>query len=345
MCLLPPRPLRPRTAERTQPRETAPASASSAALPSAVRSRGDRASPRGHRGREREDPEPPPRRAVAVGTIAAELGRHHDTIERVLTLSGLPVTKQLPRPRLLDAYLPFIAATLAKHPRLRASRLWAMVRERGCAGSRSGFRAVISRLRPRRPAEAFLRRSVLAGQEAQVDWAHFGKLTVVPAQRDLRAFVMVLSYSRFRFLRFSLRAAMPSFLRGQVESFRFFGAVPRIVLYDNLKSAVLEREGDAVRFHPTLLAIAGHYRFEPQACAPYRPNEKGRERPLLGRARPEWSARSRTSATTSSRRVTSRRSPTSTWRRWRGAARSPSSGRSRTRRTRRWPRPSPRTRR
>jgi transposase len=211
-----------------------------------------------------------------VGTIATELGRHHDTIERVLAQSGLPVTKQSPRPRLVDAYVPFIAATLAKHPRLRASRLWAMVRQRGYAGSRSGFRAVISRLRPRRPTEAFLRRSVLAGQEAQVDWAHFGKLTVGRAQRDLCAFVMVLSYSRFRFLRFSLRAAMPSFLRGHVESFRFFGAVPRVILYDNLKSAVLEREGDAVRFHPTLLAISGHYRFEPRACAPYRPNEKGR---------------------------------------------------------------------
>jgi len=69
---------------------------------------------------------------------------------------------------------------------------------------------------------------------------------------------------------------MPSFLRGHVEAFRFFGAVPRIILYDNLKSAVLEREGDAVRFHPTPLELAGHYRFEPRACAPYRPNEKGR---------------------------------------------------------------------
>ncbi len=211
-----------------------------------------------------------------VGTIAAELGRHHDTVERVLAQSGLPVTKQSPRARLVDDYLTFIQATLAKHPRLRASRLWAMVRERGYVGSKSGFRAVISRLRPRRHAEAFLRRSVLAGQEGQVDWAHFGKLGVGRAQRDLWAFVMVLSYSRYRFLRFSLRAAMPSFLRGHVESFRFFGAVPRVILYDNLKSAVLEREGDAVRFHPTMLALSGHYRFEPRACAPYRPNEKGR---------------------------------------------------------------------
>lgn len=75
---------------------------------------------------------------------------------------------------------------------------------------------------------------------------------------------------------FAMRAAMPSFRRGHVEAFRYFGACPRVILYDNVKSAVLEREGDAVRFHPTLLALAGHYRFEPRACAPYRPNEKGR---------------------------------------------------------------------
>ena len=211
-----------------------------------------------------------------VGTIATQLERHHDTVERVLMQSGLPVTKQSTRARLVDPYLPYIQEQLTKFPRLRASRLWWMVKKRGYTGSKSAFRAIVSRLRPRRHAEAYLRRSVLAGQEAQVDWAHFGKLTVGRAQRDLWAFVMVLSYSRLRFVRFSLRAAMPSFLRGHVESFRFFTAVPRVILYDNLKSAVLEREGDAVRFHPTLLALAGHYRFEPRACAPYRPNEKGR---------------------------------------------------------------------
>ncbi len=143
-----------------------------------------------------------------VGTIAAELGRHHDTIELVLAQSGLPVTKQSPRPRLVDDYLPFIQSTLEKHPRLRASRLWAMVRQRGYSGSKSGFRAIISRLRPRRHAEAFLRRSVLAGQEGQVDWAHFGKLTIGRAVRTLWAFVMVLSYSRRIFLRFFPGAAM-----------------------------------------------------------------------------------------------------------------------------------------
>lgn len=211
-----------------------------------------------------------------VGTIASELGRHHDTVERVLAHGGLPITKQVQRARLVDPYIPFIQATLAKHPRLRASRLWAMVVARGYTGSKSGFRAIVSRMRPRRPVDAFVRRKVLPGEEAQVDWAHFGKITIGRAERLLFAFVMVLAFSRMRFVHFAMRAAMPSFLRGHVEAFRFFGGAPRVILYDNLKSAVLEREGDAVRFHPTLLALAGHYRFEPRACAPYRPNEKGR---------------------------------------------------------------------
>ena len=43
--------------------------------------------------------------------------------------------------------------------------------------------------------------------------------------------------------------------------------VPRVWLHDNLKSAVLERQGDAIHFHPTLLAFAGHYGYGPRSVA------------------------------------------------------------------------------
>jgi hypothetical protein len=90
-----------------------------------------------------------------IGTIAAELGRHHDTVEGVLADAGLPVQKVTTRPRLVDPFIPFLQETLAKHPRLRASRLWSMAKARGYTGSKSGFRAIVSRLRPRPAAEAF----------------------------------------------------------------------------------------------------------------------------------------------------------------------------------------------
>ena len=210
-----------------------------------------------------------------VGTIARQLGLHHSTVTRVLTAGGEPVAR-VERPSLIDPFVPFVLATLERFPRLPASRLYAMVRERGYPGSPSHFRHQVARLRPKPAAEAYLRLRTLPGEQAQVDWAHFGEITIGRARRRLLAFVMVLSWSRWLFVRFFVDQRMASFLRGHVEAFGAFHGVPRVALYDNLKSVVLERQGEAVRFHPTILALARHYCFQPRPAAPARGNEKGR---------------------------------------------------------------------
>jgi len=212
-----------------------------------------------------------------IGTIARELGLHHTTVRRVLAQAGVPVQAHAkPRSSLLDPYLPFVREVLEKYPRLHASRLYAMVKERGYPGGPDHFRHLVALHRPRPPAEAYLRLRTLPGEQAQVDWGAFGKLTVGRAERRLSAFVMVLSWSRAIFLRFFLDQQMASFLRGHVEAFEAFAGCVRVVLYDNLRSAVLERVGDAIRLHPELLALATHYRFEPRPVAIARGNEKGR---------------------------------------------------------------------
>jgi transposase len=211
-----------------------------------------------------------------VGTIARQLNVHHGAVARVLAQAGLPRTVHRPRASRIDPFLPFLIETLTKFPALTASRLYAMVKERGYRGSADHFRHLISCHRPRPPAEAYMRLRTLPGEQSQVDWAHFGHLTIGRARRPLMAFVMVASYSRQIFLRFFLDARMENFLRGHVAAFTAWGGVPRVLLYDNLRSAVLERRHDAIRFHPTLLAFAGHYRYEPRPVAICRGNEKGR---------------------------------------------------------------------
>lgn len=211
-----------------------------------------------------------------IGTIARELGLHHTTVRGVLVQCGVPEATASRRPRKVDPYVPFILEQLGRHPELRASRLFHMVKERGYDGRPDHFRGVIARLRPRRPAEAFLRLRTLPGEQGQVDWGHFGVVQVGQAQRKLYGFVLVLSWSRRIFLRFGYDIGMAGFVRGHVAAFAELGGVPRVLLYDNLKSAVLERIGDAIRFHPTLLELAGHYQFEPRPVAPARGNEKGR---------------------------------------------------------------------
>ena len=83
-----------------------------------------------------------------------------------------------------------------------------------------------------------------------------------------------LGYSRQIFLQFCFGNAMANFLRGHVAAFASFTGVPRVLLYDNLKSAVLERVGQAIHFNPTLLDLAAHYRFAPRPVAVARGNEK-----------------------------------------------------------------------
>src|SRR5689334_1884427 len=211
-----------------------------------------------------------------VGTIAGQLRVHHTTVSRVLMQAGLPRILRQPKRSKADPFLPFIRQTLEKFPTLTASRLYAMVRERGYTGRPDHFRWIVACHRPRPKAEAYLRLSTLPGEQAQVDWGHFGHLLIGRARRPLMAFVMVLSYSRRIFLRFFLDARMENFLRGHVAAFTAWQGLPRVILYDNLKSAVLERHGDAIRFHPTLLDFAGHYRYEPRPVAVARGNEKGR---------------------------------------------------------------------
>jgi hypothetical protein len=109
-----------------------------------------------------------------------------------------------------------------------------------------------------------------------VDWGHFGHIEIGKAKRPLMAFVMVLSYSRKIFLRFYLNAQMSNFLRGHVAAFDAFGGIPKVLLYDNLKSAVQQRVGDAIQFNPEILKFAAHYRYEPRPVAVARGNEKGR---------------------------------------------------------------------
>ena len=78
---------------------------------------------------------------------------------------------------------------------------------------------------------------------------------------------MVLSYSRHLFLRFYFGASMSYFVRAHVDAFAYFDSVPRVLLYDNLRSAVLECSRDAIHFHPRLVELAAFYRFQPRPVA------------------------------------------------------------------------------
>jgi transposase len=223
-------------------------------------------------------------------TIAKQLQLHHSSIARILSRHGLLPQPSRSRASIVDKYIPFIKETFEKYPKLNSTRLYHMVKERGYPGAVDHFRHLVAKYKPEPKREAYLRLSTLSGEQAQVDWGHFGKLKIGNAERRLLAFVMVLSYSRYIFLRFYFGDHTANFLRGHVDAFNYYQAVPREILYDNLKSAVLERIGSAIHFNPELLSLATHYRFAPKPVGVRRANEKGRVERAIGYVRTSFFA-------------------------------------------------------
>lgn len=210
-------------------------------------------------------------------TIANQLGVHHSVVERVLIQHGVSAEQMRLQPSMVDPFVPFIKSILKDFPDLPSQRLYHMVRERGYPGGSDHFRHLLVRFRPARSEDAYLRLSTLPGEQAQVDWASFGRIKIGDAERKLYAFVMVLSWSRYVFLRFYLNQNTANFQRGHIEAFEFFGnCLARELFYDNLKSAVLERIGKAIHFNPEILALASHYMFKPVPVEVAQPTQKGR---------------------------------------------------------------------
>ncbi len=113
-----------------------------------------------------------------IGTIARELGVHHDVVRRVISQRGAAASPRIVRERMIDSYLTFVKVTLEKYPRLHASRLYQMIRERGYPGSESHFRRLVRELRPRPCPEPFARLDMPPGEQAQVDWGRFGSVEI-----------------------------------------------------------------------------------------------------------------------------------------------------------------------
>lgn len=209
------------------------------------------------------------------GTIATQLGVHVDVVERVIGPLG-PTPKSGPRASsLLDPYKPLIQETLATYPKLTATRLFDMVVARGYPGSVRTVTRYVAKVRPTPKSEVFVRIVRFAGEQAQIDWGHVGRIEVPGGSRPLWVFVMVLAFSRALYAELVYDLTVHSLLRSLVHATAFFGGTTRQWLFDNPKTVVLERQGDLVRYHPDLLGLTAELHVQPRLCAVRKPNQKG----------------------------------------------------------------------
>lgn len=118
--------------------------------------------------------------------------------------------------------------------------------------------------------------ATVPGAQAQVDWGDEGDLFGTGVR--VYSFHMTLSYSRDPFCCFVTSMDAATFFDCHRRAFDHFGGVPASIVYDRLKTVVRRHvaPGKAVPVTTTATAFAGHYGFDIDVLAAYRPTGKGR---------------------------------------------------------------------
>ncbi len=217
------------------------------------------------------------RHGKSIREIARETGIARNTVRRYLRHGeAVRYKPRPPRPTKLDPFKAYIVERLAAAaPELiPASVLLMELRERGYLGGYTMLKRFVASLKPQPAVEPVIRFETAPGEQMQVDWA-----VIRRGANRLSVFVATLGWSRASYVEFVTDERVETLIEAHENAFLAFGGTPREVLYDNMRTVVLERHGygrGRHRFHPGFLDFARHCGFRPRLCAPYRAQTKGK---------------------------------------------------------------------
>ena len=182
-------------------------------------------------------------RGAHLVDIAHQVGCCERTVRRHLAREAAPCARPTkPRASKLDPFKSIIDQLLADNV-WNAEVIFQLIRKQGYTGGSTMVRRYIQPKRALRPSKQTVRFETQPGFQLQHDWGEIE--TVVAGQRyKVNIAVNTLGYSR----RFHARAApcqdAEHTYEALVQAFRYFGGVPRTVLVDNQKAAVLKHDRD-----------------------------------------------------------------------------------------------------
>lgn len=229
---------------------------------------------------------------LSISEIARETGLHRRTVRKYLNAELGQAPQRAPRarrPLAVDAFAHVIDAWLRAELLLKGTVIHErLVGQYGFAGNYQRVKLYLQEARPRIAAELGIapdqlaglhrRFEVVPGAQAQVDWGDEGGVLAHVGVARVYSFHMVLSYSRDPFCCFTTSQDLAAFWGCHRRAFAHFGGVPGSIVYDRTKTVVRRHvaPGLAVPLHPEAVGFAGHYDFDIDVLAAYRPTGKGR---------------------------------------------------------------------
>ena len=194
-----------------------------------------------------------------------------------------PSVKPAPkRAEKLDPFKAYIVGRMkaALPDRIPATVLFREIKERGYEGGETRVKLFVRGLTPLPAAAPAVRFETTPGHQMQADWATVGR-----GADKLSLFIATLGRSRQAYVEFCDDERVETLIGCHETAFLTFGGVPVEVLYDNMKTVVIERNTYGLgvhRFHAGFLDYARHAGFLPRLCQPYRAQTKGKVERFIG---------------------------------------------------------------
>ena len=176
----------------------------------------------------------------SIRSLSRATGRSRNTVRRYLRGGDSAATRK-PAPKRvekLDPYKKYIVARMAAAAPdvIPAPVLLREIQGRGYDGGYTRVKQFVRGLVPASPPEPIVRFETEPGRQMQADWATVGSDTA-----KLKVFIATLGWSRTAYVEFCDDEQVETLIACHEKAFLAFGGVPMEVLYDNMKTVVLER--------------------------------------------------------------------------------------------------------
>lgn len=142
--------------------------------------------------------------------------------------------------------------------------------------SESKVRRYLQKRFPKAPTTTH-KRSTIAGDVMEVDYGYLGFVWDTDQKRKRKAWVFSgrLRHSRLAWREVVLGEKQQFFFNCHIHAFEYFGGVPKRVVPDNLKAAVIKASHTEPLVNRAYRDLAEHYGFQISPCDPYQPQQKG----------------------------------------------------------------------
>lgn len=184
-----------------------------------------------------------------------------------------------PKGSILDPYKEQIDIWLEEAP-YSATRVLEKIKEQGFPGEYTIVKHYVRGKKEQLNEKSTVRFETTPGLQGQVDWAFFEDYRVQEngKEKKLYCFLMILGYSRMRYIEYVTDMSTNTLIRCHQNAFRYFNGYPEEILYDNMKQVVVKRllKQEDSTLNRQFEDFAGFYGFKPVLCRPYRGQTKGK---------------------------------------------------------------------